>query len=265
MIAFEIRARRGHFQLDITSEFVAPWTVVFGPSAAGKTTLLRMLAGLDALRKPDYGRIAVHGRYVTDTEIGLNMRPGSHPAQRSAGMVTQQPALFPHLSVTANIAYGLPSLSPSLRSTRINSVLELVGAGHLAVRMPSALSGGEAQRVALARALAPMPQLLLLDEPLSALDASARDEVLARLRDWLAEQKIQTVLVTHDAADALATRAEVVLMLEGRLIAQGPAAQVLAAERRRLLDRLAIDEDRQIETSPVQNVSARKKSVRKKP
>jgi ABC-type Fe3+/spermidine/putrescine transport system ATPase subunit len=250
MIELEIKARRGNFHLDIACRFVTPWTVIFGPSGAGKSTLLRLIAGLD---KPDYGRIAVHGRYLTDTEIGLDLlpgallpgallpgplRPGAQHSQRSTGMVTQQSALFPHLDVTANVAYGLPHLNGETRNKQVIAMLEQVGAAHLANRMPRALSGGEAQRVSLARALAPMPQLLLLDEPLSALDASARDEVLTRLQRWLNEQKILTILVTHDAADALATEAEVALMHEGKLIALGPASQVLAAERTRLLARL---------------------------
>jgi len=117
-------------------------------------------------------------------------------------------------------------------------VLELVEATHLADRSPRRLSGGEAQRVALARALAPMPRLLLLDEPLSALDAGSRDQILTRLQSWLAGENIQTILVTHDAADALATEAEVALISEGKLTAIGPASQVLALERERLLARL---------------------------
>jgi molybdate transport system ATP-binding protein len=235
MIELEIKARRGNFHLDIACRFAAPWTVIFGPSGAGKSTLLRLIAGLD---KPDHGRISVHGRYVTDAEIGLNLPPGTQPGHRGAGMVSQQPALFPHMSVTANVTYGIANLSSEARQQKVKAMLELVGAVHLTDRMPRALSGGEAQRVALARALAPMPQLLLLDEPLSALDASARDEVLTRLQTWLSEQKIQTILVTHDAADALATEAEVALMHEGKLTALGPASQVLASERERLLTRL---------------------------
>jgi ABC-type sulfate/molybdate transport systems ATPase subunit len=238
MVELEINAQRGSLHLDLACTFAAPWTVIFGPSGAGKTTLLRILAGLDCLRHPDQGRIAVHGRYLTDTATGLNLRPGSQPTQRNVGMVTQQAALFPHLSVAANVAYGLTHLMKGARMERVAAMLSLVGATHLANRSPRALSGGEAQRVSLARALAPQPQLLLLDEPLSALDATARDEILTRLQIWLAEQKIQTILVTHDAADALATEAEVALMQEGKVTAQGPASQVLAAERQRLLARL---------------------------
>ena len=231
MVELQLQARRGSFRLEIECRFAAPWTVVFGPSGAGKSTLLRLIAGLD---RPDSGRIAIHGQYVTDTETGLNLRPG----RRSAGLVAQQSALFPHLTVAANVAYGITSLSHPARQQRVSAMLELVGGENLSGRSPRALSGGEAQRVSLARALAPMPRLLLLDEPLSALDAGTRDLVLSRLQTWLSERKIQTILVTHDAADALATDAEVALLHEGTLAALGPANEVLAAERTRLLARL---------------------------
>jgi ABC-type sulfate/molybdate transport systems ATPase subunit len=117
-------------------------------------------------------------------------------------------------------------------------MLELVDAKSLIDRRPRDLSGGEAQRVALARALAPRPRLLLLDEPFSALDGAASDELLARLQGWVSEHGVQTVMATHDATDALATAAEVALLHEGRLTALGPATEVLAGERERLLDRL---------------------------
>ena len=117
-------------------------------------------------------------------------------------------------------------------------MLDLVGATDLAARRPQDLSGGQAQRVALARALAPAPRLLLLDEPFSALDGVASDALLVRLQSWLRESKVQTVVATHDATDALAISAEVLLLRDGRLTALGPAAQVLASERARLLGRL---------------------------
>jgi ABC-type Fe3+/spermidine/putrescine transport system ATPase subunit len=231
MVDLQLKAQRGVFSLEIQCSFLAPWTVVFGPSGAGKSTLLRLIAGLD---RPDSGRIAIHGAYVTDTEIGLYRPPG----RRSTGLVAQQSALFPHLTVSANVGYGLASFSHAARQRRVSAMLELVGANYLSDRSPRALSGGEAQRVSLARSLAPMPKLLLLDEPLSALDANARDQVLTRLQAWLREEKIQTILVTHDAADALATEAEVALLQEGKLTALGPASEVLATERARLLARL---------------------------
>ena len=231
MVDLRLKAQQGAFRLEIQCALTAPWTVVFGPSGAGKSTLLRLIAGLD---RPDSGRIAIHGEYVTDTEIGLNRPPG----RRSTGLVAQQSALFPHLSVSAIVGYGLASFSYAARQQRVSAMLELVGGEGLADRSPRALSGGEAQRVSLARALAPMPRLLLLDEPLSALDADARDQVLTRLQAWLREENIQAILVTHDAADALATEAEVALLHEGKLAALGPASEVLAMERKRLLARL---------------------------
>jgi ABC-type sulfate/molybdate transport systems ATPase subunit len=232
MVELQIKAQRGGFLLEIKCRLAAPWTVVFGPSGAGKSTLLRVIAGLDRL---DSGCISIHSRCVADTGTGINLRAG----RRSTGLVGQQSALFPHLSVGANIAYGLTDLSQTARQQRVSAMLELVDAERLIDRSPRALSGGEAQRVSLARALAPMPRLLLLDEPLSALDADARDQILSRLQAWLGEHAIQTILVTHDAADALATEAEVVLMREGKLAALGPATEVLAKERVRLLARLA--------------------------
>jgi ABC-type sulfate/molybdate transport systems ATPase subunit len=154
-------------------------------------------------------------------------------------MVAQQSALFPHMSVAANVAYGLKSFDRASRSARVDEMLELAGAQSLIDRRPRGLSGGEAQRVALARALAPRPRLLLLDEPFSALDGAASDALVSRLQGWAAENRVQTVIATHDATDALATAAEVALLQEGRLAALGPAVDVLATERRRLLDRLS--------------------------
>jgi len=235
MVELQLKAQRGIFQLEIECSLKAPWTVVFGPSGAGKSTLLRLIAGLD---HPDTGRVAIHGQCVTDTAIGLNLRPGPYPGQRSVGLVAQHSALFPHLSITSNAGYGVSRQDRREHPTLIEEMLDLVGASHLIHRRPRQLSGGEAQRISLARALAPMPRLLLLDEPLSALDADARDQVLTRLQAWLSAQKIQTILVTHDAADALATEAEVALLHEGKLTALGPASVVLAAERNRLLARL---------------------------
>ena len=236
VLEFSIDSRRGSFHLQVECTFASDWTVIFGPSGAGKSTLLRLLAGLD---HPLHGRIALNGHTLTETAGGLRVPPG----HRQTSLVSQQPALFPHLTAAANVAYGLRSLNPAARSRRVDQMLDLVGATELATRRPQDLSGGQAQRVALARALAPAPRLLLLDEPFSALDGVASDELLVRLQNWLRESKVQTVVATHDATDALAISAEVLLLRDGRLTALGPAAQVLASERARLLSRLQASEN----------------------
>jgi len=223
--------RRVGFHLELECRLASEWTVIFGPSGAGKTTLLRLLAGLD---RPDRGRIALDDHILTDAAHSVYLKPG----RRQTALVAQQPALFPHLSAIANVSYGLASLDRRTRAKRVDEMLELVGANDLADRRPRNLSGGEAQRLALARALAPLPRLLLLDEPFSALDGAASDALLSRLQVWLSEHRVQTVLVTHDATDAYATGAEVALLREGHLAALGPAANALAAERERIVGRL---------------------------
>jgi ABC-type sulfate/molybdate transport systems ATPase subunit len=234
-LAFD--ARRGSFHLQIECPFASDWTVIFGPSGAGKSTLLRLLAGLDLSEpaRPQLARVVLDGQLLTDSSRGLWLKPG----RRQTSMVGQQSALFPHLSVAANVAYGLASLERSARAARVEEMLELVDARGLMSRHPRDLSGGEAQRVALARALASQPRLLLLDEPFSALDGAASDALLIRLQAWASQSRVQTVLATHDATDALATAAEVALLHEGRLTALGPAGEVLSAERQRLQNRLA--------------------------
>jgi ABC-type sulfate/molybdate transport systems ATPase subunit len=238
VLEFALDARRGSFHLQVECRFASDWTVIFGPSGAGKSTLLRLLAGLDLSEsaRPQLARVVLDGRPLTDSAHGLLLKPG----RRQTSMVAQQSALFPHLSVEANVAYGLAALDRSARAARVEEMLHLVDAGSLIGRRPQDLSGGEAQRVALARALAPQPRLLLLDEPFSALDGAASDALLVRLQGWSGEHRVQTVLATHDATDALATVAEVALLHEGRLAALGPAAEVLGTERERLIGRLGI-------------------------
>jgi molybdate transport system ATP-binding protein len=236
VLEFSLDARRGNFHLQVECVFSSDWTVVFGPSGSGKSTLLRLLAGLDSpdLARPTRSRIALDKCALTDTAIGMHLAPG----HRHTALVAQQTALFPHLTVAANVAYGLRGLEGATRATRVEEMLALAGATELAARRPQDLSGGEAQRVALARALAPAPRLLLLDEPFSALDGVASDALLERLQLWLRENKVQAVMATHDVTDALAMGAEVLLLREGRVAALGPAAEVLAAERERIALRL---------------------------
>jgi len=230
---FSLDSRRGSFHLRAECRFASRWTVIFGPSGAGKSTLLRLFAGLDL---PDRGRIELNGRVLTDVGRHVFIKPGS----RQAAMVAQQPALFPHLKVGANVAFGIVSLDAANRDARVTEMLALVDGTHLADRWPRDLSGGEAQRVALARSLAPLPRLLLLDEPFSALDGTASDALLTRLRIWTDEHQVQTVMATHDATDAFATSSDVALLKEGRLVSLGSAPDALASERDRIVSRFEI-------------------------
>lgn len=193
-------------------------TVLFGPSGSGKTTLLRMLAGLD---RPDRGHIRFDGATWFDSDTRVHVPPQN----RRVGYVTQEPALFPHLNVSDNTGFGVPSNG---RSARVTETLTLVGIADLADRFPHELSGGQKQRAALARAVAPRPQILLLDEPLSALDATARDALRRDLGRFLRAVSLPTVLVTHDRTEALALGDDVALIGENRVLQQGPIAEVFS-------------------------------------
>lgn len=187
----------------------APVTVLFGPSGAGKSTLLRCLAGLD---RPDRdGLIALGGEVWHGPSVHVPAR------RRQVGYLSQDGALFRHMSVDANVAYGLHRLPRGERPGRVADVLGAVGASHLSGRPARNLSGGEAQRVALARALAPRPRLLLLDEPLSALDGPTRTRLRTELRAILRTWATPVLLVTHDRAEALALGDRIAVIIDGRL------------------------------------------------
>lgn len=223
-----MRHRQGDFVLDVEFSLAPGWTAIFGPSGAGKSTILRVLAGLTI---PDSGRIALAGRTLLDTTNGIAIPPG----HRSIGFVTQQAALFPHLTARENVDFGIRHLSAAQRAQRIAEVLRLFGAEALADRKPAQLSGGERQRVALARALAPHPELLLLDEPLAALDDASAHDILTRLLAL----DVRVVYVSHDLSEIWRLPAEVVLLEQGRVAAAGQLRQVLAEHRDRLLQLLS--------------------------
>lgn len=193
-------------------------TVLFGPSGSGKTTLLRLVAGLD---EPDRGRIEFDGTTWFDRAKGIRCTT----QQRRIGYVTQDAALFPHLSVSRNVGFGV---SPAERSARVQEMLRLTGLAELAERFPHELSGGQKQRVALARAVAPKPRLLLLDEPLSALDASARDTLRRDLGRFLQAVALPSLLVTHDRDEALALGSYGALIAAGRVLQHGPITDVFS-------------------------------------
>jgi len=183
-------------------------TALLGPSGCGKTTVLRLVAGL---LDPDAGVIEIDGHVVTGPGVALA------PERRNVGMVFQDYALFPHLNVARNVAYGLRHLPRSERPARVTSALSLVGLEALSQRLPTALSGGQQQRVALARALAPEPDLILLDEPFSNLDASLRATVREEVRAILRAAEQTAVFVTHDQEEALSLADLVAVMDQGRI------------------------------------------------
>jgi molybdate transport system ATP-binding protein len=227
MAEIRVRHQQGGFALDIACSLDTQWTVIFGPSGAGKSTLLRILAGLIT---PQAGRISIDGEPLLDTDAKLALPAG----QRGIGFVTQQPALFPHLTAAENVAFGIRHLPPETRRRPIAEMLRFFGADALADRRPAQLSGGERQRVALARALAPNPKLLLLDEPLAALDDASAHDILARLL----QLPTRIVYVSHDVAEIWPLPAAVVVLENGRVTATGPLQQVLAPQRDRLLQLL---------------------------
>lgn len=215
------RVRRHVLDIDLTLEFDhAPVTVLFGPSGAGKTTLLRCLAGLD---RPEQGSHIALGDQVWDApRVHVSSR------HRRVGYLFQDHALFPHLGVDANIAYGLQHVARSDRPARVQEALRAAGAAHLAGLPTRQLSGGEAQRVALARALAPHPRLLLLDEPLSSLDTPTRTRLRTDLRQRLLAAAVPTLVVTHDRSEALALGDDIAVIIDGRLRQQGSVEDVFS-------------------------------------
>jgi molybdate transport system ATP-binding protein len=224
-----VRLRLGALDLDAHVGVAAGEVVaVLGPNGAGKTTLLRVLAGLVA---PASGRVVLDGSILDDPAAGVWVPPERRPV----GVVFQDGLLFPHLSALDNVAFGLRcrGLTRSEARVRARDQLEQAGLGDLAARRPVALSGGQTQRVALARALVIEPRLLLLDEPLSALDAGARVEVRRALRRELATFEGTRLLVTHDPLDAVALADRLVVLEQGRVVQSGPIADVTARPRSR--------------------------------
>jgi molybdate transport system ATP-binding protein len=209
-LASDLRSFRLELALALGAETVA----LVGPSGAGKTTVLRAVSGLF---RPERGRVALDGAVWLDTGRGID-RP---PEEREVGYVFQDYALFPHLSVRANVAFG--------GKERVDELLERFRIAHLASARPGRLSGGERQRVGLARALARDPAVLLLDEPLSALDAHTKSTVRSELQALLRELGLPTLIVTHDFEDAAALAERVGVVLDGRLLQTDEPAGLAAS------------------------------------
>jgi ABC-type sulfate/molybdate transport systems ATPase subunit len=221
-----VECRLGHLGLDVTLSSDPGPLVLVGPNGAGKTTLLRLIAGA---RRPDRGRIEIDAVTCFDSERGIDL-----PCEaRDVGYVPQGLGLFEHLRVGDNVGFGLSvgrrRVSAAERQRDVHAMLDELECAHLAERFPSELSGGERQRVALARALVIRPRILLLDEPLAAMDTTARRRLRGFLAERLRSHGTPSVLVTHDVRDAIAVGGTVVVLEAGRVVQEGRVAELAAA------------------------------------
>ncbi len=220
------------FALDLSADIPPGITILFGSSGAGKTTLLDCVAGI---LTPDTGRLSIGDRVLFDRDGRTNISI----QQRRVGYVFQDLALFPHLEVRRNLEYGLGGLTQSQRSDRIASIVESFRISHLLERKPSEISGGERQRVALARALVTDPDVLLLDEPLAALDTPTKSRIIEDLRTWNRDHRIPVLYVTHNREEVFALGERVIVLENGRLVAQGTPHEVMTVPRQETVAQLA--------------------------
>jgi molybdate transport system ATP-binding protein len=216
VISLDVLLRQGSFTLEIRARFDARITALFGPSGAGKTTVLDTIAGL---RRPSSGSIRLGSRVLYDSAAGIDLPP----RHRHIGYVAQDVALFPHMSVERNVLYGRRA-GQRLSLETVTTMLEI--APLLGRRVPQ-LSGGERQRVALARALMSAPELLLLDEPLTAVDVERRRRILPYLERVRDELRVPIIYVTHDVSEVRQLAEHVVVLENGRVIGEGPAGTAL--------------------------------------
>lgn len=224
-------AKDREFALEVEFTATPGFTILFGASGAGKTTLLDCVAGL---AKPESGRIAIGGRVLYDAEQRTNVPV----AKRRVGYVFQSLALFPHLTVEQNIQYGLAHLPHAESATRSRAILQAFRIAHLAKRKAREISGGESQRTALARTLVTDPEVLLLDEPLAALDAATKRMIIDDLREWNQAHRIPILYVTHSREEVFALGERVIVLDAGEIVAQGTPHEVIEAPRQETVAQL---------------------------
>ena len=217
-----IKHRQGNFILDAAFQGAESGvTALYGPSGAGKTSIVNMVAGL---QRPDAGRIAINGLCLFDSAGHIDLPP----EKRRIGYVFQDGRLFPHLSVHSNLTYGMHRTPAGRRFVKLDPVVDLLGIGHLLHRRPSRLSGGEKQRVAIGRALLTSPAMLLMDEPLAALDAARKAEVLPFIKRLGREFAIPILYVSHALDELLNLAARMVMIKKGHVLADGDLEDLLS-------------------------------------
>lgn len=217
----DIRHRLGAFSLEASFASDGGVTALFGRSGSGKTSMIRIIAGLT---RPDHGRVIFDGTTLADADKGIFIP--RH--RRRFGYVFQEARLFPHLNVRQNLNYGRWFVQRTERSDNFDHIVDLLGIGGLLERQPAKLSGGEKQRVAIGRALLSSPRLLLMDEPLAALDEARKAEILPYLERLRDETKIPIVYVSHSVAEVARLASSVVVMQDGRIEAMGPAVEIFS-------------------------------------
>ena len=229
-LVVDVRDRLGRFELDASFTADGGVTALFGRSGSGKTSIMRVIAGL---ARPAEGRVVLDGDVLLDTREHIFVRPH----RRRFGYVFQEARLFPHLSVRRNLSYGRWFSRIPLRETELERVVEMLGIAPLLNRSTAALSGGEQQRVAIGRALLSDPRLLLMDEPLAALDEERKAEILPYLERLRDEAGIPIVYVSHSVSEVARLAERVVLMRDGKVAAVGTAGEILAGRSRSAADR----------------------------
>jgi len=212
--------KRPDFTLDVAFESDSALTALFGPSGSGKSTILNMIAGI---LRPDSGRIVVAGNVLTDTDARIFVPPH----KRRVGFVFQDAQLFPHLTVQQNIKFGQWFNRDEKHALPLDAIVDVLGIGALLKRRPATLSGGERHRVALARALLSSPHILLMDEPLAALDDARRSEIMGLIERVRDEFAVPIVYVTHRVDEVRRLASRVVRINAGHVVAVGDAAEVL--------------------------------------
>jgi molybdate transport system ATP-binding protein len=226
------RGKAERFTLDVAFTAAPGITILFGPSGSGKTTVLQCIAGL---ARPDEGRIVAGDRVFFDAAGRIDLAV----ARRRIGYLFQNLALFPHLTVRSNVEYGLGHLNAEAKAARIDRILESFRIAHLRGRRPAEISGGERQRVALARALVTEPCVLLLDEPLSALDNATKTRIIDDLRLWNEHRSIPILYVTHGRREVFALGERVLFLEHGKVLAEGTPQEVMEAPRHETIAQIA--------------------------